>query len=193
MHVTIQKVLFGRVHASDVEAVISGGESAQNVLYVALGELLRQDPAKVQSWEALSVTIAQRKARSALQRATKGRRSAATPPNAPDDIGLVSLDDVGTDRPDENEGTDPEAVFMRNQQQLVILRLARQLDERKRKIFFAVHYEGRDRKDVGEELGISGQAVGQAYVKIAKGLLAAAMKDPEYPTLRGTPDGRTDD
>lgn len=190
MHIQIQNVLHARRIRDDVELVLPGGASVDDVLQEALIALLRTDPAKVQkSWEALSVEIARNKAKDALSKATSGRRTRAATPGDPDDITLVSLDDR-PDVADTDPAHDPDEAFDLAQRQLVILRLAREtLSERERLIFHTGYYETMTNKELGERLGITGQAVGLQFRRILRDLYAVALRDPLFPPLTGS-DGR---
>ena len=79
---------------------------------------------------------------------------------------------------------DWERAFDRTQQQLVVLRLAReQLSGRERLVFFGIHFEGLTRAAIAEQIGLTPQAVGQMYVKVASSLYAAARDDPSFPAV----------
>lgn len=191
MHFQIQKVIYKGRFGQGTERALHGGESAADVLQDAVLALLEYDPSTLRAtWESLSVGIAKNKALVALRRATRGRRAANADPGAADDVMVVALDDI--DPRDEDNDHDPERSFERTQQQLVLLRLARELlSDRERVVFFGLHFEGRTRVAVAVEVGLTPQAVGQMYVKILKKLHAAACRDPWFPTDHGTPDGRT--
>jgi RNA polymerase sigma factor (sigma-70 family) len=193
MSVQIQKVIYGRRVTSEVERALSGGESVDDVLQEALLGLLNADPDGVrETWEALGVRIAHNKAVDAVRRATKGRRRAGADPDAPDELAAVSLDAADLDLRDEGDGSDPEQRFMLYQQELVLLRLARdRLDEREQLVYFGIHFQGRTRAELAGEVGLSPQGVGQMYVRIAKALDAEACRDPSFPTTR-IPEGRTE-
>jgi DNA-directed RNA polymerase sigma subunit (sigma70/sigma32) len=78
-------------------------------------------------------------------------------------------------------GADPEAEFSSTYQELVLRDLAREhLDDRERRIFFEIHYRGRSGAQVGRELGLSGQRVGQIYVDVARRLRQLARHDPLF-------------
>ncbi len=187
MYGQIQRVLHRRSDRG-VEEVLSGGESADDVLQDALLALLSYDPSKLrEAWEVLSVRIARNKAVDAVRRATRGRRSGEPSEKGPDEVSVVSLDVVRADPEDDTEDADPAEAYMRTQQELVLMRLARELlDERDRKIYFGIHFEGRSRADLGRELDLSGPGVGQIYLRVARRLLAAARRDPEFPTTADT-------
>jgi RNA polymerase sigma factor (sigma-70 family) len=193
MAAQIHRVIYGRGRDPRSERTLHGGESADDVLQEALIALLEYDPGKLRTtWEALSVGIARKKAFSALRRATRGRRSDRTDPDAGDDITVVALD-AGTlpDLPDDTDDHNPEVVYERTQQQLVLLRLARErLTGRERTVFFGIHYDGATRAALADEVGLTPQGVGQMYLRIVKSLLAAARDDRTFPTT-GAFEGRT--
>lgn len=197
MYVQIQKITNPRVAPqhrasaradSGSELTLVGGESADDVLQDALLALLSYDPAQLtKSWEALAVGIAQNKAKQALRRATKGRRSSSSSDDSPVEelkvVPLTTSDNDGLEPIDtlSAEGADPEDEFIATRQQLILLRLARVLlDDRDRRIFFDVHHLGIPRAEVGRSLGLTGQRVGQIYQSVAKRLLEAAYSDPTF-------------
>jgi RNA polymerase sigma factor (sigma-70 family) len=192
MAAQINRVLYGRGRDPRTERTLHGGESADDVLQEALIALLEYDPGKLRTtWEALSVGIARKKAFAALRRATRGRRSDRTDPEAGDEITVVALDPASGDLPDETDDHNPEVVFERTQQQLVLLRLARErLTGRERTVFFGIHFDGDTRAALADEVGLTPQGVGQLYLRIVKSLLAAARDDRTFPTT-GTLEGRT--
>ncbi len=191
MAAQIHQVIHGRARDRRAERVLTGGESVDDVLQDALIALLEYDPDKVRtSWEALSVGIARKKAFTALRRATRGRRGDRSG-GAPDDVTVVALDSVLVDLPDDADDGDPERAFERTQQQLVLNRLARdRLTPRERRVFVGIHFEGTTRAALGEELGLTPQAVGQMYVRLVRALHAAARDDPAFPGNAGTTEGR---
>lgn len=183
MHVQIQLELHGR-RTSNEERTLPGGVSADDVLQEALLALLRTPPEKVRvTWEALSVEIARNKAKNALTVSTRGRRSPDAEPGSPDDVRLVSLDEL-VDAAESDSTDDPEVAFVIAEQHLVLIRLAREtLTERERLIFFSGYYETQTNRALGKQLGITGQAVGQQYRRILRDLYTAARRDPSFPTL----------
>jgi RNA polymerase sigma factor (sigma-70 family) len=194
MYAQIHRVLHGRTRDPGAERALSGGESAEDVLQDALIALLEYDPANLRTtWEALSVGIARKKAFAALRRATKGRRSGRTAAEDPDDVTVVSIDVAHVDLPDESDEADPERAFERTQQQLVLLRLARErLNDRERQVFFGIHFEGLTRATLAADLGLTSQAVGQMYVRVLRYLYTAARDDPMFPTTNApTPNAPT--
>lgn len=184
MYVQIQLVLHGCRTSDDVERALPGGVSVDDVLQEALLALLRTDPRMVRvSWEALSVQIARNKAKDALTDSTRGRRSPHAEAGSSDDVRLVSLDEL-VEPADIDSVNDPEAAFVVAEQQLVLLRLAREtLTERERLIFFSGYDNTQTNRALGQQLGISGQAVGQQYRRILRDLYTAAQRDPSFPTL----------
>lgn len=192
MAAQIHRVIFGRSRDPRSERALHGGESTDDVLQEALIALLEYDPGKLRTtWEALSVGIARKKAFAALRRATRGRRTGRTDPDDPDDVTVVALGAVTNVRDDSGD-RDPELAFERTQQQLVLLRLARErLSGRERKVFFGIHFDGLTRTALAGEVGLTPQAVGQMYVRVVKSLYAAAREDPSFPTITAALEGRT--
>jgi RNA polymerase sigma factor (sigma-70 family) len=191
MHVQIQLVLHGRRISDDVELVLAGGASVDDVLQDALIDLLRKDPAKVRkSWEALSYEIARNKAKDALSKATRGRRNRAAEPGTPDDVTILAFKD-DFDAVDNDLGQNPETAFVVAEQHRVLLRLAREmLTERERLIFHTGYYKTMTDKELGERLGgISSQAVGQQRRRILRSLYETARRDPSFPTLNVSDEG----
>lgn len=185
MHVTIQRVMYGRQLGHDGERLLHGGVSARDVLQQALLELLHYDPVKLTTtWEALSVTISRRRAIDAVRDSTKGRRPASAEADAPDALTVVSLDEIIDDRTgaDTSVWSDPEQAFIHNEQQKVLRRLIRALPEPARTIVDAIHYRQRSRVEVGKLVNLTPQRVGQIYATTLPTLLERARKDPEFPT-----------
>ena len=72
----------------------------------------------------------------------------------------------------------PEVECERVEKALVLRDLAREvLDERERKIVFAILFEGYSRREVGEELGLTSQRVSQIFLDAVKRL----ETDPNNP------------
>jgi len=183
MYAQIHRVIHGIGRDPRTERTLHGGQSADDVLQEALMALLEYDVTKLRTtWEALSVGIARKKAFAALRRATRGRRTAAARRDDPDDVTVLPLDPTVLDPRDDSGSTDPELVFERTQQQLVLLRLAaRILSDRERTVFLGIHYDGRTRAELAEEVGLTPQGVGQMYVRVVKSLYAAARADHAFP------------
>jgi RNA polymerase sigma factor (sigma-70 family) len=185
MDITIQRTLYGHTLGDGQERMLHGGASARDVLQEALLDLLRYDPARLTtSWEGLSVTIARRRAVDAVRESTKGRRAAEAAADDPDQITVVAFDD----QLDEHTGMavsgwdDPEQAFARNEQQKVLRRLIRDLPEPSRTIVNGLHLQGRTRVEVGREVNLTPQRVGQIYAKTLPALLEKARNEPDFPT-----------
>ena len=98
---------------------------------------------------------------------------------------LIPLD-AAPELGDEADDRDPERAFERTQQQLVLLRLAKErLSDRERTVFFGIHFDGTTRAALAEEVGLTPQAVGQMYVRVVKSLYDAPRADPSFPTTEG--------
>jgi RNA polymerase sigma factor (sigma-70 family) len=185
MHITIQRILYQRVLGGEQERLLHGGVSAADVLQEALFDLLRYDPAGLTtSWEGLSVTIARRRAIDAVRASARGRRAADAAADDPDEITVVAFDgllDEHTARP-VSAWDDPEQAFEHNEQQKVLQRLTRELPEPARTIVDALHFQGLTRVDVGAQVGLTPQRVGQIYARTLNVLLEKARSDPGFPT-----------
>ena len=173
----------------EVERILDGtGVSADDVLSEAFLALLRYPPERLEStWEALAVRIAEYKAIDALRASEKGLRGTDHRP----ELHLVSgdLEREGPDgeiEPSIFEGMpsdwgDPEAEYLEIEAVLELRDLARKLlDDRQQRIFFAIHFDDYTRREVGEQLGLTSQRVGQIY-KEAVGRLEAHL---DYPFRR---------
>lgn len=185
MDITIQRTLYGHTLSHGQERLLHGGASARDVLQEALLDLLRYDPARLTaSWEGLSVTIARRRAVDAVRESAKGRRAVEAAVDDPDQITVVAFDALL----DEHTGAavcgwdDPEQAFACNEQQKVLRRLIRELPEPCRTIVNGLHFQGRTRVEVGKEVNLSPQRVGQIYAKTLPALLEKARNDPDFPT-----------
>lgn len=194
MYVQTQKVLSpgglpgsrrGARAGQGTERTVAGGVSPDDVLQDALLALLSYPPARLStSWEALAVRITQNKAKQALRTATRGRRRAIGSDAPPGEIVLTPLPDAHGPEPGEpgaGATSDPEAEFVQTRQQIILIRLARELlDDRERRIFYDIHYLGIPRAEVGRQLDLTGQRVGQIYRRAAERLLEAAHGDPTF-------------
>jgi RNA polymerase sigma factor (sigma-70 family) len=129
------------------------------------------------------VTIARCRAIDAVRRSVRGRRSQDSDPDAPDEINIVGLEQASLE---QHVGAatdhDPEHAFVVNEQQKILLGLVRGLPERERAIFNAVHFEGRSRADVGRDLGVTPQRVGQIYGATLRKIWEQARSDPAFPS-----------
>jgi RNA polymerase sigma factor (sigma-70 family) len=185
MDITIQRTLYGHTLGGGQERLLRGGVSARDVLQEALLDLLHYDPARLtNSWEGLSVTIARRRAIDAVRESTKGRRAADAAAEEPDKITVVAFDSLL----DEHTGAavsgwdDPEQAFACNEQQKVLRKLIRELPEPARTIVNGLHFQGRTRVEVGKEVKLTPQRVGQIYTGTLPVLLEKARNDPAFPT-----------
>lgn len=188
MDITIQRTLYGHTLADDQERLLQGGISARDVLQEALLDLLRYDPARLtDSWEGLSVTIARRRAIDAVRSSVKGRRPADAAAGEPGEITVIAFDSQldGHTGAAVSGWDDPEQAFVINEQQKVLRRLIRELPEPSRTIINAIHFQGRTRAWVGEEVNLTPQRVGQIYTRTLPVLLEKAQSDPDFPTDAG--------
>ena len=173
-------------NVADAEWILEGtGVSANDVLSDAQMSLLLYPPESLEgAWEGLAVKIAENKAVDALRAAGKGLRGTEHRTA----LHLVSGDHE-RDGPDgETEPAifdtlpsnwgDPEVEFFVLQDVLKLRDLARELlNDRDQRIFFAIHFEGYSRKEVGDRLGLTGQRVSQIY----NSALSTLETHPDYP------------
>ena len=155
------------------------------MLSEALLGLLRYPPERLEdTWEGLAVTIAENKAVDALRASGKGLRGTDYRPP----LHLVSGDAEREGLDGETEPTllevipsnwgDPEAEYYVLQGVLKLRDLARELlDDRARKIFFAIHFQHYSRTEVGDWLGLTSQRIGQIY----NAALQQLETHPDYP------------
>ena len=173
-------------NADDPELILYGtGVSANDVLSEAFEGLFLYPPERLRgTWEGLAVTIAENKATDALRSAEKGLRGTEHRTA----LHLVS-GDLERDGPDgETEPAifdtlpsnwgDLEVEFFVLQDVLKLRDLARELlNDRDQRIFFAIHFQGYNRKEVGDRLGLTGQRVSQIY----NSALSTLETHPDYP------------
>lgn len=182
-----------RIGGPVAEELLAGSSSASDILAEALAALLRTpEDAVTTSWEALAGGIAQNKAKGALRAAGAGLRETEHRPRlrvVPGDRrGPPDADGEPTASPFEvlvDPRADPEREFMETAQQLELVKLARDLlSERDRKIFFGLHFEGRTRVSLAQELGLTPPGVTHVYRTVARRL----YQDPRFQryTERGT-------
>lgn len=158
--------------AGSVERILDGtGVSADDVLSEASLGLLGYPPERLEStWEALAVRISEYKAIDALRASEKGLRGTDHRP----ELHLVSgdLEREGPDGEIEpsifvgipSDWGNPEAEYFELEAALKLRNLARELlDKRQQRIFFAIHFDDYTRREVGEQLGLTSQRVGQIY------------------------------
>jgi len=199
MYAMIQKTLFPRhpgqrrprvgtgqtSNADGIERILKGnGVSADDVLNKAFLALLEYSPKRLEgTWEGLAVRIAENKAVDALRASTKGLRGTDHRP----ELRIVSGDAERKGPDGEREpslfevlpsNSDPEAEYFLLQDVLKLRDLAREvLSERDREIFLAIHFDGYSRTEVGEQLGLTSQRIGQIY----NGALRQLETHPGYP------------
>ena len=168
------------------ERILEGtGISADDVLSEAFEGLLKYPPERLKgTWEGLAVGIAYNKAIDAIRASKKGLGGTDKRPP----LRLVS-GDVHREGPGgETEPSifellpsnwgNPEEEFFATQGVLELRNLARDiLDDRAQNIFFAIHYQGYSRKEVGARLGLTGQRISQVYNAALRKLEA----HPNYP------------
>ena len=190
MYAKIQKTLFsggpGRSQLAGTEKVLEGSAaSADDVLTEALVGLLQYSPGHLKgTWEGLAVGIAHNKAIDALKASKKGLRGTEHRPQ----LRLVSGDAKGEGPGGKTKPApfevltsnwgDPEAEYLELQYALKLRDLAWEvLDERARGIFFAIHFEGYRRTEIGDQLSLTSQRIGQIYGAAVRSLYA----HPNYP------------
>jgi DNA-directed RNA polymerase specialized sigma24 family protein len=170
----------------NTERTLYGGVGADDILAKAYQDLLEYPPSNLEeSWEALSVTIAQRKAIAALRKSKKGLRSTDHRP----ELHVISGDQPTAHNQDAESASsifdlvaddrvDLEAAFIEVADALQLRDLALELlDDRDCQIFLLVHFQQQTRSDLGDQLGLTGARVGQIYRQSWDRLKA----DPRYP------------
>ncbi len=203
MYAEIQKTLFPesprRRQGNKTEQVLAGSAtSADDVLFDSAADLLRFSPERLEgTWEGLAVTIAHNKAVDAVRASQKGLRKTEIRHR----LRLVSGDAVrqgpeGEDEPPlfeliPSDWGDSEARYAVLEKVRRLISLARDiLDERDRKIFFAIHFLGESRTEVGNRFGMTSQRIGQIYREALKSLEGCR----NYPfQLDDQKEGGTDD
>ena len=171
---------------SRTERALPGtGTSVEDILSEALIALLSFPPAELHgSWEGLAVQIAHNKTVEALRASGRGLRGTdhrhalrlisgdARHPAAGGELEPSILEVV----PDERY--DPEAEAIEILSALDLRDLARGvLSDRDAHVFFECHFVGRSRKEVGQDLGLTGQRVSQIFDSAMRRL----ETDPRYP------------
>ena len=160
----------------------SNGVSPDDILSLAVCGLVACDPDDLEdTWESLGVRIAENKTVDALKTAGAGLR--ATPKRP--ELRLVSGDDKLKPISDpEGEGVaifdtlaghdpSPEQVFEQASATRELRRLARDLlTPRDEKIFVGLHFGLSTRKELGDELELTVQRVGQIYRDAQKSIWA---------------------
>ena len=170
----------------DTERILEGtGVGADDVLSEAFIGLLEYPPEGLEgTWEGLAVKIAENKAVDALRAFGKGLRGTNHRPP----LYLVS-GDLEREGPDgetepaifesrESNWGYPEAEYFVLAAVLKLRDLSRELlNDRDEKVFFAIHFRGNSRKEVGDHLGLTSQRIGQIYNAALRTLEA----HPDYP------------
>ena len=171
---TIQKTLFkvsGGRHATGEQILYGSGVSAKDVLAEALAAVLQYPPERLEGeWEALAVQIARNKAVDTY----KASQKSLSKTEHRERLYLVSGDAERSGPDGETQSPilealpgdwdGPEIECERVEEAAVFFDLAwTVLDEREREIVFAI-LKGRSRKEVGEELDLTGQRVGQIFI-----------------------------
>ena len=200
MYLEIQQMLFpwgkalGRprvgngnsVDTDDLDEVLPGtAVGVEDILQEALIGLFQYPAERVEeTWEALGVTIARYKAIDALRASRSGLRET----ERRHEINLVSGDVQREGLDGELEPAvfdliskhwgEPEAEFFVKLDVLKLRDLAREfLNSRDQRIFFAIHFGGYSRQEVGSWFQLTSQRAGQIY-NVALRTLEA---HPEYP------------
>ncbi|WP_419862883.1 hypothetical protein [Candidatus Poriferisodalis sp.] len=189
MYAAIQKVFFKNRRPvprnSASERVIIGGASADDVLQEAtLALLTHPDAEAVEDWCALGTVVAKNKAMDALDAARKHLSPTdhrvelyvvSGDAESPSPDGAVTTSVLQT-FPDRN--LNPEEEVLAIQSALSLRDLAREiLGGREKKIFLEIKFLQRSRKQLGDELGLTPQRVGQLYEEASRRLEA----HPRYP------------
>lgn len=190
MYAQIHKILHPwssatRQRGTGTEKALVGGNSADDVLQEALDDLLAYPLDRVTgSLEALGVDIAKKRAVDGLRASQK--RLGGTSHRPP--LRVVS-GDAEMQREDgepagrvwdvvPGERASAEDEFLATQSVLDLTGLARELlDDQEQRIFFGIHFGHRTRRDIGKEMGKTGQRIGQIYEKVLRRLEA----HPRYP------------
>lgn len=161
------------------------GIGADDILADAFLALVEYPPDRLRgSWEGLAVRIAQNKAKDALETAEKGLRATDQRPKlhlVPGERTGQGPDGASDAAPFDvlpAEWADLEAEYFALSDVLELRDLARKiLDERERDIFFAIHFYGYSRKEVGEAFELTPQRIGQVYSAVLRQL----ESHPDYP------------
>lgn len=183
MHRKIHRVLFGRSPpprgTEQKELAIVGGVSTEDVLQEAFESLLKHATFEQEDlsrdWVPLAVTIARNRAITALRIAFRGLRGTEHRP----ELRVVSSDALA---PHDDLLPDPDADV--EEQVLAAIRVEQLwhlacelLDERELRIYRQIKHQGRTRKEVGKELGLTSQRISQIYEEITR----KVERHPRYP------------
>lgn len=193
MWLEIQKVMFpGRPrrplrNPGKTELTVVGGASVEDVFSEALQDLLQYEPEGSVNWEAVGITIAQRRAVDAVRTAKKHR-------GLPDgsEIGITSLDLANEEGgrlvdtlPDTGDLTDDQAVdrVLRADRLLAFRKVAEEvLPQRDRDIVFRVT-RGETKVAIAKEVALTQQRVGQIYRESLRKINAGLRSDPNFRRL----------
>ena len=161
------------------ERILEGtGVSADDVLSEALLSLLQYPPERLEgTWEGLAVRIARNKAIDAWRASQAGLRG--TDRRAQLRVVSGDAEREGPDGEAEpplletvpSTWADPETEYLDTEITLELRDLARAiLPDRERGVFFAIHYGGLSRREVGAGLGLTGQRIGQIFNSACRSL-----------------------
>lgn len=190
MYAVIDRRLHGRRRAgfqrgADADKTIFGGVSADDVLQEAFEALLASPYRGVSvDWRAFGATIARNKAVDARRASQKGLRGTSHR----HELRMVS-GDVRVQADDGEPGAtifelhpderyDPEEEYITVRSALDLRDLAREvLEGRDLDIYLQIRFLQRPRKIIGDEMGLTGQRVGQLYERACRRL----ENNPRYP------------
>lgn len=203
MWLEIQKVMFsGKPRRplrspGKTELTVVGGTSVEDVFSEAVHALLQYEPEGDADWEAVGITIAQRRAIAAVRSATKHR-------SLPDgsEIGITSLDleneegePIIDGLADPGDPPDDEAIdrVLRHDRLLAFRKTAEELlTQRDRDIVFR-RTRGETNVEIAKDVGVTDQRVGQIYGESMRKINAQLRSDPKFRRLYepegGKPDG----
>ena len=172
---------------------LPGGESPEDVVSIALRELLAKPSDYTTTWEALGMTIVNRRSIDAVRRAVAGRREgpeAKNDPDAPDTIDLVPIDNPMS----QNEldrlsidaclesASDPAEMVMEAERQQALWAIANEtLSPRDLEIFRLSHFEGLAPPAIAQQANLTPRRVQQLVVEIERKLAATAHDDDRFP------------
>jgi len=189
----IQKVMFPHEprrplqNPGRTELALVGGISAEDAYSEAVHALLQYEPKGDVNWEALAITIARRRAIAAVRKATKHR---SRPDGSETDILSLDLEDNEGNRFLEGVA-DPDALteddiierVLRNDRLLAFRGVADEiLPQRDRDILFR-RTRGETNEAIAQDVGLSGQRVGQIYRESLRKINARLRGDPKFRQL----------
>ena len=169
-----------------------GGEDADDVLSVAVIELLSKPVVGINSWEGLGMTIAKLRAIDAVRRATAGRQTQIDLDDpligrAGDAVKIFSLDSdhgVGAELMDHARlELGPEEMVLEAERQEVLWVRAQELFSRRDlEIYVCLYHVGMDKSEVAERFGLTERRVRQLFVEIGRKLQQATEHDQRFPS-----------